>query len=85
LGDCSHEEKQADDEHLHAETGAAVSLAYPQMVALHSIENQVEQAEKGAKLSYLGDIRRVVDEATRSQIPIVADKARALQQRLKRI
>ncbi len=83
LGDCSREEKNIDDEHLHAETGAAVSLAYPQMVALHSIEGQIEKAEKGAKLSYFGDIRRVIEESTRSQIPVVADKARALQTRLK--
>lgn len=85
LGDCSREEKNADDDHLNAETGSAVTLAYPQLVALHSIESQIEQAEKGARLSYLNDIRRVVDQATRSQIPTVADKARALQARLKNI
>lgn len=85
LGDCSREDKNMDDEHLHPETGLAVSLAYPQMVALHSIESQIEQAEKGARLSYLNDVRRVVDQATRSQIPLVADKARALQARLKNI
>ncbi|MFL5813298.1 MAG: hypothetical protein ACJ763_06945 [Bdellovibrionia bacterium] len=83
LGDCSREDKNTDDAHLNAETGAAVSLAYPQLVALHSIEGQIERAEKGAKLGYLGDIRHVIDEAIRSPIPNVADKARALQTRLK--
>jgi hypothetical protein len=83
LGDCSREDKNTDDGHLNAETGAAVSLAYPQLVALHSIEGQIERAEKGARLGYLGDIRRVIDEAIRSPIPNVADKARALQSRLK--
>jgi hypothetical protein len=85
LGDCSREEKDLDNQHLHAETGSAVSLAYPQMVALHSIEGQIDRAEKGAKLSYLSEIRRVIEDASRSQIPIVADKARALQGRLKNL
>lgn len=83
LGDCSREDKNTDDAHLNAETGAAVTLEYPKLVALHSIESQIERAEKGAQLSYLGDIRHVVEEASRSPIPTVADKARALQVRLK--
>jgi hypothetical protein len=62
-----------------------VTLAYPQMVALHAIEGQIDQAEKGAKLSYTGDLRHVLDDATRSPVPLVADKARALLNRLKNI
>jgi hypothetical protein len=89
LGDCAREDKGStlrdDEAHLNAETGAAVTLAYPQLVALHSIEGQIERAEKGAKLGYLGDIRRVIDEAIRSPIPNIADKARALLARLKNL
>lgn len=85
LGDCSREEKLGDHDKLHEEIGVGVTLAYPSLVALHSLEEQINRAEAGDKLGYMADLRRVIESAAHSANPLVAEKAMALRERLKNL
>jgi hypothetical protein len=73
LGDCEREaESQFDD---GGAGSLAVSLAYPQLVALSSVERELGRGR-------LGEFRGLVEAAAQSPVPMVAEKAQQLLERL---
>lgn len=66
-------------EKLHEETGADVTLHYPQLMVLAEIEAQLDQEPKRPLPSGVAEL---IETATRSPVGRIALKARSLQGRL---
>ena len=82
LGDCSQEGGETHGEAKHLESTDEVTKAYPQLVALKSIENYLNQASSGGEKPPLSDqALAALQEAMRSPVPSIAQAAQALIQR----
>jgi hypothetical protein len=72
LDDCEREAVGGEEE-----SSLAVSLAYPQLVALSSVERELASASDRSD-----QLRELVETAARSPVPMVAEKAQRLLERL---
>jgi hypothetical protein len=82
LADCSQEGGETHGEAKHLESTEEVTKAYPQIVALKSIENYLNQASSGGEKPPLYDqALAALQEAARSPVPSIAQAAQALIQR----
>lgn len=80
MADCAHHSAGGADS--HSEMGTEISLAYPQLVALVSIEHLIENGRASA--SSLIQARQALALAVKSPVQAVANKARAIQATLSR-
>jgi hypothetical protein len=86
MADCSQPAKGAGAESSHLEMGTEVSLAYPQLVALVSVEHLIDQAgSNGGSIAELDRVRETLSAGAKSPDSKVSAKARELQARLARL
>ena len=82
LESCSQDMRTSGS---HAEGGLEVTLAYPQVVALKSMEGFLERADQNGMLRdrtpLVGAVFRSLENGKSSQVPLVSRMARELQER----
>lgn len=73
MGDCNKSEiTTLDRDHEDHQTGMAVTLAYPQLVTIHSLKNYLNKNPEGPLANQAKDI---LAQATHSTVPEVAKAA----------
>ena len=80
LADCKKDIRLTDSDSLHHDAASEVTLAYPQVVALKSLENFLKTAPSDKDL--LASAYQALDRAKNSPIPIVSRMAFDLAARL---
>lgn len=79
LGRCSEEAKGSH--HPEGEIGTDLTLVYPQMVALHSIQSTLQKPNIDEQRKT--ELKRELETATRSQHPLIAKRANEILQSLR--
>ena len=84
LADCSKDSPPVAGEDAHREAGVEVTLAYPQIVSLVSVDRLISSASKDKPLS--AEVRegawKLIEEGKNSPVSIVNKRARDLEQKL---
>jgi len=80
LGDCGSAGKKATSEEMHQESATAVTLAYPQLVAVYSLERTAQSQIRGSP-NYFAAIQ-ALERAKTSPLSIIVEKAEQALARL---
>ena len=72
LADCKQEMHQTPEE-MHEQSTASVTLAYPQLVAMKSLENLLNQQQSDH--TQVGQALSTLDAMSNSPLPFIAQKA----------
>ncbi|MBX9768166.1 MAG: hypothetical protein K2X47_12910 [Bdellovibrionales bacterium] len=82
LGRCSEELKGRDRGSHEGEIGTEMTLIYPQMVALHSVETTLRKPDTTAEVRQR--LQKTLETSSRSQHPVIANRASEILQRTSR-
>ena len=83
LANCSREPSARDSHEAHLESGANVTLAYPQLVALHAIEKYLGEHSELSP-AFREAATRALQAGKMSQNPVIIQKAAQVEKLLSR-